>query len=52
MMNIKENKTIGEYIKEIPFLLKVAICMYIIPAGLNSLYDFGYMLGKYLKVIL
>lgn len=47
-----ENKSIVEYIKGIPFLLKVALCLYIIPAGLNSLYDFGYMLGGYLKTIL
>lgn len=52
MMDIKENKSMEEYIKEMPFLLKLAICMYIIPAGLNSLYDFGYMLGKYIKTIL
>lgn len=38
-----------EYIKELPFLLKVALCMYIIPAGLNGLYNLGYMLGQYLR---
>lgn len=47
-----ENKSMVKYIKEIPFLLKVALIMYIIPAGLNSLYDLGYMLGGYLKTIL
>lgn len=47
-----QNKSMAEYIKKIPFLLKIALCMYIIPAGLNGLYDFGYMLGECLKKIL
>lgn len=51
MMGIKESKSMEEYIKEMPFLLKVALCMYIIPAGLNSLYNLGYMLGEYLRTI-
>lgn len=44
-MSKRKDKSIEEYIKELPLLLKVALCMNIIPAWLNGLYNLGYMLG-------
>jgi hypothetical protein len=49
MMDMKETKSMQEIISEIPFILKVSICLYIIPAGLNAMYDFGYLVGKFVK---
>ncbi len=38
-----------DIISEIPFLLKIALCMYIIPAGLNAMYEIGYMFGECIR---
>ena len=40
-----------EHIEQMPILLKVALCMYIISAGLNAMYDIGYMLGELIRTI-
>lgn len=47
-----ENKSIVEYIKEMPFLLKVIFWLWIIPASLNAMYDLGHLLGDFLKTVL
>lgn len=39
-------------IDKIPMLLKLSLCMYIIPAGLNAMYDMGYMIGEASKHII
>ena len=41
MMDIRENK--------ISKFLVIAIAFYLIPAGLNALYDLGYMLGSWIS---
>ncbi len=48
-MDIKENKSMKDIIFEMPFILKVLICLYIIPAGLNAMYNIGYMVGEFIK---
>lgn len=39
-------------IDKMPMLLKLSLCMYIIPAGLNAMYDIGYMIGEASKHII
>lgn len=39
-------------IDKMPMLLKLSLCMYIIPAGLNAMYDIGYMIGEVSKHII
>lgn len=38
-------------IDKIPMLLKVSLCMYIIPEGLNVMYKLGYMVGEASKYV-
>ena len=40
-----------EYIMEMPLLLKIALCMYIISAGLNAMYNWGYMFAQFISKI-
>ena len=35
-------------IHELPMLVKLAIGMYVVAAGLNGMYDLGYMLGEFI----
>ncbi|MGN1331504.1 MAG: hypothetical protein ACI4V0_01925, partial [Lachnospiraceae bacterium] len=47
-----ETMDMEKYITELPMLVKIAIGMYLIAAGLNGLYDLGYMLGKFITLYL
>ena len=41
-----------KYIQELPMLVKLAIGMYLVAAGLNGMYDLGYMLGEFIAHII
>ena len=41
-----------KWIEELPMLVKLAIGMYIVAAGLNGMYDLGYMLGEFITYII
>lgn len=36
-----------EIYEQMPKMVKIALFMYIIPAGLNAMYDLGYMFGRF-----
>ena len=52
MMESMDTKKICEILSSMPFIIKLALCMYIIPAGLNSLYELGYIVGGIIKNII
>ena len=52
MMDALENKSLKMGISKTTFLKKVVLCMYLISAGLNAMYEFGCMFGSLMKTLI